>query len=265
LALDASGRIRGIRRHPALEKSVNWLKRQIAKVTDLADVKASVIGADEDTLRRRLFRVLNRDISLKLLKWRIATPYVLRVHYLIIAGDEGALHTAESDWIENEYAWDLETEIQREEMGVQAVAVEGDDPQEYDLNTLAFKHFSMTVALDEETEAQNPIQWGTGMHVLEWSVAVRGVTAAGGQVRADLDLFYKCWSEAMNEVITLTTWGAIRSAGNAQLGARLVLLQFKDAESTAQLELPGRIDWPGGGLSASQHPRARLERPVPIA
>ena len=35
---------------------------------------------------------------------------------------------------------------------------------------------------------------------------------------ADLDLFYKNWSDAMNQVITFTTWGAVRAAGRARIG-----------------------------------------------
>lgn len=99
------------------------------------------------------------------------------------------------------------------------------------------------------------------MHLLEWDAAVRDIEAVAGRVTGRLDLFYKSWSEAMNEVITLTTWGAVRSAGSARLGARLALLQFRDAEEE-QLELPGRIHWPGGGLNARDHPRALHERPA---
>ena len=49
--------------------------------------------------------------------------------------------------------------------------------------------------------------------MLEWNTAIREPVVDGDRVQATLDLFYKCWSEGMNEVITLTTWGAIRAAG----------------------------------------------------
>jgi hypothetical protein len=127
---------------------------------------------------------------------------------------------------------------------------------------LAFTHLSLETQIDHAFSAENPIQWGQGMHLLEWNLAVRDIKPADGHVQATLDLFYKCWSEAMNEVITLTTWGALRSAGRATLGARLALLQLKNGAPSTQLVLPGKIRWPGGGLNAKDHPRAQFERPA---
>jgi len=257
---EASRPKRGIKRHPAIDKAVNWFKRQIVRFTDLESVKRWVLENDENPLRRRLFRILGKHFFLRLLKWRIATPYGLRVHYVIIGGDADALHVTESDFYENSYTWDAEREIHHEELGVRPLEVQGDAPQDYDVNTLAFKQLSLRTELDRKFGSDNPIQWGKGMHLLEWNAAVRQVQTTDSCVTAQLNLFYKCWSKAMNEVITLTTWGALRSAGSATLGARLVLLQFKEAEATEQLALPGRIHWPGGGLNAKNHPRAHCER-----
>jgi hypothetical protein len=226
------------------------------------DVKRTVIGADETALKRRLFRIFHKRVFLKLTKWRLPTPYTLRVHYLIIGGDGDSLHIAESDFFENSYTWDLEKEIHRAELGTQRIEVKGEAPGNYGVNTLAFKHISLEVALDEEAGAGNPVQWGKGMHFLEWSLAVRDIQATDGVVGATLDLFYKCWSEAMNEYITIFTWGSFRDAGSARLGARMTLLQFKDATATSQLEMPGYIRWPGLGLSSKEHPWARFERPI---
>lgn len=64
----------------------------------------------------------------------------------------------------------------------------------------------------------------------------------------------------MNEVITFTTWGAVRSAGTATVAARLALLQFKRTALATQHVIPGRIHWPGGGISARSDPRAVAER-----
>jgi len=60
----------------------------------------------------------------------------------------------------------------------------------------------------------------------------------------------------------LMTWGAVRGAGSARFAARLALLQFKDAVTDGQARLPGRLYWPGAGLSARNDPRARCERAV---
>jgi len=251
---------RGIRNRPAFEQGMNWIKSQIARITDLENVKQGIVGRDEDRLRRRLFRLFGREFFLRLIKMRGLTPYVLRVHYLIIGGDKGALQVTDCGLVQNRYAWDAETEIQFEEKGTQSIAVAGDDPDGYALNAFGFKHLSLTTELDQDFGSSNPIQWGKGMHLLEWDAAVRDIASAGDRVTATLDLFYKSWSEAMNEVITLTTWGSVRSAGRATLGARLLLLQFKEAARGAQQVLPGRIRWPGGGLNAREDPRACFER-----
>jgi hypothetical protein len=256
---------RGIPRYQFLETSVSWLKRQIAKFTDLENVKEAVVGDDQDTLRRRLFRVADRQFYLSMLKWRIATPYILRVHYLILAGDEAAMRVTEPDYVENTYSWDVEHEIHAEEQGTQSLEVKGEPPDAFGLNTLAFTHLSLETQIDHAFSADNPIQWGQGMHLLEWNFAIRDIRPEDGYVSATMDLFYKCWSEAMNEVITLTTWGALRSAGQATVGARLLLLQLKHGASATQLALPGEITWPGGGINANNHPRAQFERPVPEA
>ncbi|MGD2104146.1 MAG: hypothetical protein PVJ55_03390 [Anaerolineae bacterium] len=253
---------RGIPKRPALEQGVNWLKRQIARLTDLETIKRGIVGRDEDRLRRRLFRLFGRQFFLRMLKWRIVTPYVLHVHYLIIGGDDDVLHVTDSDFVEHSYSWDAETEIREEDLGSRSVAVTGDAPSRYALNTFGFKRLSLTTEMDHAFGSSNPIQWGKGMHLLEWNAAIRDIEPADDRVRATLDLFYKSWSEAMNEVITFTTWGAVRSAGSATLGARLALLQLKEAVASEQRVLPGRIRWPGGGLSARDDPRARHERPV---
>ncbi len=255
-------RRRGIQKRPAIEQAVNWLKRQVATLTDLGTLKQGMLGREEDRMRRRLFRLFGRQFVLRVLKWRIVTPYTLRVAYAIVGGDADALAITESEAFENSYSWDTETEIEREALGTQRLTVEGEDPQAYDVNTFGFRQLSLETTLDQAFGTSNPIQWGTGMHLLEWDAAVRAIAAVDGRVEAELDLFYKAWSEAMNQVITLTTWGALRSAGCATLRAKLTLLQFKDATAEAGLKLPGQIRWPGGGLSARDHPRARLERPV---
>jgi hypothetical protein len=250
---------RGIKKH-RINESVQWLKRQVIRLTNLNEVKASIIGKDEDFLRRRLFRAFGKRFFLKMLKWRITTPYVLIVHYVVIAGNNDALRVTESDLIENEYDWDMEAEINMADCGTLPIEIEGEP--DCAASTLGFRHISMTVTLDKELGTSAPIQWGKGMHILEWSTAIRNITFEGCKMKADLDLFYKCWSEAMNEIITLTTWGAFRAAGRAHFGARLALLQFMEGEARPQAALPGRISWPGGGLSAKRHPQAIYERPV---
>jgi hypothetical protein len=244
------------------DRAVNWLKRQLATLMGVEELKRSLVGEDTDSPRRRLFRILGRRFYLRFLKWELSAPYMVRVRFLLIGGDRDALAVRDSDFYAHEYSWDLENEIHHEEVGVLPVAVQADDVEGYAVNTLAFSRMSMDVEIDKDQGTEDFVQWGRGMHLLEWSMAIRDIEPGPDGIRAKLDLFYKNWSEAMNRVITITTWGAVRGAGSARIGARLKLLQFKRATTEGQLAMPGRIYWPGGGLSAAGDPRARFERPV---
>jgi hypothetical protein len=261
LALPPERPRRGLDRR-RFDRAVHWIKRQLTAMMGVEEVKQSLQARDADSPRRRLFRILGRRFYLRFLKWELSAPYALRVHYLLVGGDRDAFAVQDSDFFEHEYSWDLEHEIRREEVGMLPVTVRAGDVELYAVNTLAFRRLSMDIAIDQELGTEDPIQWGKGMHLLEWSMAIRNIEPIREGVRAKLDLFFKCWSEAMNQVITFTTWGAVRGAGSARIGARLALLQFKRATTGGQREMPGRIYWPGGGLSAASDPRSRFERPL---
>lgn len=253
---------RGISRRK-VDRAARWMKRRLTKLTDVEEVKRSIAGDDGDILRRQLFRMFGRRIFLKFLKWRFSAPYTLRVHYLIIAGDADAVRVTESSTLRHGYSWDMDTEVRQEDVGTKPVSLAADNAADYAVNTLAYKRLHTDVVIDEAQGTEDPIQWGKGMHLLAWNLAIRDIATTDAGVSAKLDLFYKNWSEAMNEVITLTTWGAVRAAGAARFDARLVLLQFKSAQGGVQQQLPGRIRWPGGGLSAETDPRASYYRTVP--
>jgi hypothetical protein len=243
------------------ERAVNWFKRQLVQWMGVDEIKQSVLEESGDTLRRRLFRFFGRRYYLRFLKWRISAPYLVRVHFLLIGGDTDALTTREVEY-EHTYEWDLEHEIDPQDIGTLDIEVQAENTNAYDVNTLAFRHLSMDIALDEKQGTEDPIQWGRGMHLLEWNMAIREIATGAEHIQAKLDLFYKNWSEAMNRVITFTTWGAVRGAGRARIGARLALLQLKGARAKRQREMPGHIYWPGKGRNAREDPRARSERPV---
>lgn len=247
-----------------VDKAAKWFKQAVVRITNMEDVKRSVIGDDTDTLRRKLFRVFGKTFFLKLLKWRLMAQYKLHVHYLIIAGDADAFHATDSALLNNQYQWDLENEIYRDGKGVLPIAVGNDAKASFAVSTLGFKSVYMNITIDEKHGTEDPIQWGKGMHFLEWDMALRNIQAIDQGASAELDLFYKCWSEAMNEVITLTTWGAFRGAGRADFEARLTLLQFKQGKASEQIAMPGTLYWPGGGLSAVRDPRAKRVRPIEV-
>jgi hypothetical protein len=246
------------------DKAVTWLKRQLVTIMGVEEVKQSLSDRDEDTTRRRLFRFFGRRFFLRFLKWELTAPYALHVHYLLIGGRQENLAVHNSESAEHTYSWDLEQEIHHGQVGVLPLKVRVDDTSAYQVNTLAFRQMSMEITMNEELGTEDPIQWGKGMHLLEWHMAIREIETVQDGVQASLDLFYKCWSEAMNEVITFTTWGAVLGAGSVKFGARLVLLQLKKAGGWKQYVMPGRIHWPGGGRSATSDPRARFERAVGV-
>ncbi len=255
------GKRRGIDKR-RVDKAVQWFKRTVVHITNMEEVKRSVIGADGDALRRRLFKVMGKTVFLKLLKWRLSAQYKLRVYYLIIAGHSDSFRATDSGLMRNQYGWDLETEIHRAARGTLPVAVGNKAQIAHAVSTLGFKSVYMNITIDEKHGTEDPIQWGKGMHFLEWCMALRNITEIEQGVNADLDLFYKCWSEQMNEVITLTTWGAFRGAGRAEFEARLTLLQFRNGQASEQMALPGTLYWPGAGLSAVRDPRAYYIRPI---
>jgi hypothetical protein len=244
------------------DRIVRWLKRLLTTTVGVREVKRFLLRKDPGSTRHRLFRAFGRRFYLRRLKRAFSAPYRVRVHFLLIGGDRDALAVRDAGAFEHTYCWDLEHEIHREQAGVLPVSIKADDVAAYAVNTLAFRRMSIETALDRERHIGDPTQWGRGMHLLEWSMAIRDIEVVRDGVCAKLDLFYKCWSEAMDRVITWTTWGAVRGAGSARIGARLALLQFKQAATDGQRVLPGRIDWPGGGRSAQNDGRARFERTV---
>jgi hypothetical protein len=251
----------GLPRHK-LDRAVRWIKRQLTTLMGVEEVKQSLLGEDADSTRRQLFRLFGKRFYLRFLKWKLSAPYSLRVHFLLIGGAVDALAVRDLGLIEHEYRWDPEHEIHREQLGVLPVTIHADGASSYEVSALAFRQMSLDITIDEHHGTEDPIQWGKGMHMLEWNMAIRDIEQAGNTVRAVLDLFYKNWSEAMNEVITLTTWGAVRGAGSAKIGARLTLLQIAEGVADEQRTMPGRLYWPGLGIQARSDPRARLERPV---
>lgn len=252
---------RGLNRHK-FDKAVTWLKHQLVTLMGVEEVKRSLEDRNADTTRRRLFRMFGRRFFLRFLKWELSAPYALCVHYLLIGGNQEALAVRDGGYIEHTYSWDLEHEIHQDEVGAMPVSIPLEDSGVTCANTIAFRQLALDITIDEKLGTEDPVQWGKGMHLLEWSMAVRDIRTDQDELKAMVDLFYKCWSEAMNEVITFTTWGAVRGAGSARMGARLVALQFKNVLALEQQVMPGCIVWPGGGRSARSDPRARCESAI---
>jgi hypothetical protein len=246
-----------------LSKVGEFLAKAIVSALDVEEVKKATSDkpeAEPTAFRKRALKVGAMRVLFTAMKWRMSTPYVLRVHYLIVGGNQDRFRVADSGMLENRYQWDLRQEITRETLGTKRVQIPPEGTPEH-RGTLAFKRICMDATLNEMDKG-NPIQWGQGLHLLEWDVAIRDLHQTNGEVAASLDLFYKNWSDAMSRFRKPLTWGAIRSSGSAEFGARLALLLFRDPASCTQQKISGRIAWKGGARSRAIHSRAVHERVV---
>jgi hypothetical protein len=171
-----------------------------------------------------------------------STSYTLRVHYVVVAGDDQNLHLTHSELVENRYTWDRKDEIFSSSIGTLPVTMQGDDTRQYEGNLLAFKHF-FTI-LEREP---GYFKRDKALHLLEWHIAIHDIMAHNGTVTAEVDLFFKNWSQGMVWARPLWSFGALRQSGHAHIGASLVLLQLKTVHEFQASHTSGEIEWPGSG------------------
>ena len=175
-----------------------------------------------------------------------SVSYTLTVHYVVVAGNAGDLHTTETEPVENYYSWDGRNEIHQDSQGTLSVTVPVDTGDQYEGGALAFKHFF--TALERK---QSWLKLDKALHLLEWNIAIQKITAGTGAVTAELGLFFKNWSRGMIFARPLWSLGALRHAGRARIGARLVHLQFKSADINQHTYVPHKIEWPGKNRKAT--------------
>jgi hypothetical protein len=174
-----------------------------------------------------------------------STSYTLRVHYVVVAGDDQNLHLTQSELVENRYTWDRKDEILHSSTGTLPVTMQGDDTRQYEGHILAFKHF-FTV-LEREPGC---FKRDKALHLLEWHIAVHDIVARNGMVTADVDLFFKNWSQGMVWARPLWSFGALRQGGHAHIGARFVLVQLKTVHEFQPSHSRGEIEWPASDRRA---------------
>jgi len=184
--------------------------------------------------------------------------YTLLVHYVIVAGDAENLQTTQSELLEKNYPWDTLTEIFRSPTGTLSVTVPGDSSRPYGGSTLAFKHFS--TVLDRKP---GWFKRDKALHLLEWNIAIQDISVGSGGVTAELGLFFKSWSANMIFARIPWSFGALRHAGNARVGARFVLLQFSSVGICQHEHTSNKIEWPGWNRKP-QDPAALSVIPVRV-
>jgi hypothetical protein len=170
--------------------------------------------------------------------------YTLRVHYVVVAGDDHELQITQSDAIEHEYEWDRRG---RYEIGdptgrLPVPPIQGS--QGYGASTLAFKRIFVDLTR-KKGPPLTPWKQDIAMHLLEWNMAISDIIQDEmGRVTATLDLFFKNWRKGMKRARPWRSWFAYKDAGGVLFGVKLVLLQFKAADIFRDT-FPDSIEWEG--------------------
>ena len=155
--------------------------------------------------------------------------YNVKVYYLIIGGEEGHFHKVSMECARH-YTWDTDDEIHlrdvNEEHTLQSEAG-------YSVGVFAFR--SLEFDLDDD-------HWMFG-----WASTVQPLSynAQTGIGECNLALLFKQWTTGMRV-------GAEKRPGSATLTARVVLLQFGNADRRNK-SVSGSVEWAGteGGASSS--------------
>lgn len=195
-------------------------------------------------------------------KLDITTDYTLVVRLAVIAGRSDTLR-AHLSTAQNTYSWGTDEVISRAKEGVVRVEMEGDHNPRWRHTVPAITQLSLEV-----TRQRGLLRPDTAMHMLEWDMAVIPVASRGDRCTADIELFFRNWtnqaSEFLDEQIDPPIIGGIewldqqvegafshRDAGTATVVAGLALLQFARAEVVGQDRWTGSLIWQGGGESAA--------------
>lgn len=146
--------------------------------------------------------------------------YEMRVHYVIIAGEETSFHTA-SQKFGRHYNWDKKDEIHLRDL-IERHTIQG--AAGYPSAALAFRWLEVSLDTDH---------W-----VFEWTTYIRPIQySESGKSEFDLGLMFKQWTTGMR-------FGAQKREGSATMQARVILLQFKEARVKHD-KYSGSIRWPG--------------------
>jgi hypothetical protein len=187
--------------------------------------------------------------------------YVLRVRYLIIAGNSEDLYIAQAEPISHSYTWDRKSELPSSLTGRAPIHVSpvAGKPG-FDGFAFAFQEFAVTL-YRKGTAGRLLWRQDIAMHLLEWNMRIwEAKQLEGGLFSCTLDLFFKNWDKRMRWRRLPYSLFAYRDAGEAQFGAQLTLLQFKTLDLAKKDSQGGSIDWLGGNREATTDPAAIHKR-----
>jgi hypothetical protein len=177
--------------------------------------------------------------------------YVLRVHYLIVAGSDDGLSITPAEPVTHSYSWDRRTELSSSSAGRAPIDVPPIAGRPgYDGFAFAFKEIITTLY---RTDIESRLFWrqDIAMHLLEWNMRIWDARQLEpDRFACSLDLFFKNWGKGMCWRRLPFSLFAYRDAGRAQFGVQTVLLQLKDTDPPQKDTHHGSIDWPGGNKEA---------------
>jgi hypothetical protein len=155
--------------------------------------------------------------------------YNVKIYYLIIGGEEGSFHKVSKE-CSRHYSWDKEDEIHLRDVNEEHT-LEGEAG--YAIGVFALR--SLEFELDRDHWM---FEWASTVQPLSYSVQT-------GVGECNLALLFKQWTTGMRV-------GAEKRPGEATLRARVILLQFENAERRNDSH-NGSVEWAGteGGASSS--------------
>jgi hypothetical protein len=147
--------------------------------------------------------------------------YNLRVHYVIIAAESESFNKVSRNF-SSHYTWDKEDEIHLRDLDEDHVLY---GAAGFPVGVFAFR--SLEVNLDRD-------HW-----MFEWASFVRPLSynQQSGEGKLNLALMFKQWVPGMIA-------GAQKKSGDATITARVILLQFKQANRRND-SYNGSLEWPG--------------------
>jgi len=184
---------------------------------------------DSDTLNFKIVVQLTANCTSIECPAKDRVDYNMRIYYLIIGGEEEMFYKVSREFSRH-YSWDKENEIHLRDLNEEH-SLQGEPG--HPVGVFGFR--SLEFDLDRD-------HW-----MFEWASYVQPISYSqqSGKGEFNLALMFKQWTTGMMA-------GAQKRSGSATVSARVILLQFKNAERR-NTSYSGSVEWAGtlGGAPSS--------------
>lgn len=158
----------------------------------------------------------------------------LSVELLALIGDSDTMQIFTGARCENQYPWDTETPVEREDLGIRTAIFEGPGlwPRDRAEIALGYRGFSLALSPADDTAPEDAAPEETApepLRFLEWDLANRRLRWRDGAVHAEIEMFFKNWRPGMDNAQPPDSLRSRRQAGTARMTVDPVLLQFDRA------------------------------------